>query len=140
VSLATALSARVGKVLPWSVIRESIDGALRARMLQKAVDCGPWPCDFPGAAAAKFNLPSTIPAPHVPPPSPPPTGNRVAEAELKPNELQDLADAIGEIRAAAVGTEIKLVVRIELPEDASQEIVNGVNRVLSGVKKGFGLK
>jgi hypothetical protein len=54
----------------------------------------------------KLRIPKEVP--------PPPPGGLVTEAELRPSEIQDLADEMGEIMSLVAGKEIKFVVRIEL--------------------------
>src|SRR6266852_4195402 len=55
--IANALSTKVGKMLPWITVREAIDGAFRARLLERTIDSGPWPCDYAGAKTVKVSLP-----------------------------------------------------------------------------------
>jgi hypothetical protein len=46
-SIATALSVKVGKTLPWKTVRHSISAALQARFLEVAEASQAWPCDPP---------------------------------------------------------------------------------------------
>jgi hypothetical protein len=59
----------------------------------------------------------TLPSPALPPKP----GVRVAEADLRPNEIQDLADVIGELTSAAVGSNLKFHLRIELDGDGQPQ-------------------
>jgi len=84
--------------LPWPVVREAINGALQTRYLETTLDSGPWRCKFIGAPMVKLQTPAG--KPEVQPPPPPPLlatqlGVRVGAAELKLNEIQDLADVVG---------------------------------------------
>lgn len=56
-------------------------------------------------------------------------------AELRANELQDLADAVARISAASAGHELKYVVRIDLGGDkpAPAAVVEAVNGILGSV-------
>ena len=47
-AVAEALSAKLGKPLPWATVRAAIDGACRGRLLERTEDSGPWPCDYAG--------------------------------------------------------------------------------------------
>jgi hypothetical protein len=69
------------------------------------------------------------------PVSPLKPGVLVAEAELRPNQIQDLADQVAEIVKAAAGLELKFNLRVELggPSQPSDEIVARVNELLRGV-------
>jgi len=63
----------------------------------------------------------------------------ICEAELRPNELQDLAEVIGDLKAAAVGLNLKLLMRIELGGDPppSKETIEKFNSILSKACKGL---
>lgn len=130
-ALATALSQRAGKVLPWPVIRDAIDGAIRARMLDRAADSAPWPTEWAGADRVKLCVPKEAPPP------PEPTGPRVyrAEAELSVSEIQNLGEEVGAIQAAAAGLNPKFVVRFEMtpqsdvPKDALRRVEEALKEV-----------
>jgi hypothetical protein len=135
-AMGEALSGKAGKILPWATVREAIDGACRARMLERTIDSGPWPCDYGGSHAVKLKVPTGPQPQPLPLPRPTPPGVLVAEAELRPNELQDLADQLGDITKAAVGHELKFVLRIELsgkarPPDATVIAINDKLREVS---------
>lgn len=49
VGVAAALSRKLGMPLPWATVREAIDGAIRARLVERTADSGPWPCELAGA-------------------------------------------------------------------------------------------
>ncbi len=141
-AVSAALSQKLARTLPWSVVKEAIDGAIRSRYLETTLDSAPWPCELSGAQTVRLCVATGKPEP--PPPQPPPLqpGVRIAEAELKPNEVQDLADVMGELRAAAVGLNLKLSVRIQLSGDPppSEAAVDKTNRILSAVSKGLLLR
>jgi hypothetical protein len=140
-AISAALSQKVGKTLPWVVVKEAIDGAIRSRYLETALDSGPWPCELSGAAIVKLRVPAGKPEP-PPPPPPVQPGVRVGEAELKPNEVQDLAEVVGDLKAASVGLSLKLSFRVELSGDPppSDATVTKVNSILSRVSKGLVLR
>ena len=134
-AVSTALSKKVGKTLPWATVRAVLDGALRARLLERTPDSGPWPCDYVGAEALTLQVPHEPEReyPHIP--TPPQPGMLVAEAELRLNELQDLADSIANIRQAAVGFDLKFRLRLELsgvsrPPD---DVVTKINLLLQDI-------
>ena len=147
VGVSVALSHKSGKTLPWATVREAIDGAIRARMLEKAEDSGPWPCDLSGAQVAKFKVPSgETPPPTAPPPTPPTppirAGVCVAEAELRPNEIQDLADVVGEVVGIAVGHDLKFTLRVELGGDTPppDDVIEKLNKTLGGISDDLRLR
>jgi hypothetical protein len=141
-ALSAALSQRAGKPLPWATLREVIDAALRLRWLERTPDSGPWPCDYAGAQAVRLRIPTERP------PVPPPLtmadkpGVLVAEAELKPAQIQDLADALGDLGKAAAGHDLKYRLRIELggTTPAPQTVVAEVGRLLLDVSTDLKLK
>src|SRR5262249_3342514 len=120
-ALADALSAKAGRPLPWPTVRAALTGAFQGRLLERAVGRGPWPCHRAGAAAGPVQVPgrkagggTATPDVVVPPEPPPRPGVRVARADLRPNQLQDLADQVGELTRLAVGFDLKLSLTIEL--------------------------
>jgi hypothetical protein len=95
-----------------------------------------------GAQNVKLRLPST-------PPSGPdkPFELRpdvlVAEAELRPNEIQDFAEQLAELRKAAGNLDLKLRLRLELDgrgKAPAQDIVAKLNDLLAKVSKVFSFK
>jgi len=135
-TLFDALSQKVGKPLPWPLVKTALNAAFRTRMLERTVDSGPWPCDAAGAASVRVRLPGTVPPP---PPPPPPPGVLRAEADLQTSQLQDLADQMGELKKLVVGYDLKLHLRIELggARTPPADLVARINAVLEEVAKGL---
>ena len=143
-AVSTALSKRVAQTLPWATVREALDGALRARLIERTLDSGSWPCDYAGAQTVKLQVPHEPEReyPQIPLPSQPAPGMLVAEAELRLNELQDLADSIANIRQAAVGFDLKFRLRLELsgasrPHD---DVVAKINMLLQDISEKLRLR
>jgi hypothetical protein len=140
-SIATSLSMKVGKTLPWKSIREVIGGALQARFLELGEGSQAWPCDFPSARFVLLRLPKSAP----PPPPPPPRGVLVAEADLEPSQIQDLGDIVPqllEIKAKA-NVPIRFRVRVEMGDGKalpSAGAVKEANAVLKSVRTDLELK
>jgi hypothetical protein len=67
------------------------------REVEPTLDSANWPCEYATAQKVKLRLPLEAPPPH-----PPKSDVLFAEADLKPNEIQDLADRLSDIRKAAV--------------------------------------
>jgi hypothetical protein len=109
----------------------------RTRLLERSVDSGPWPCDRAGAAAVLVHLSGKVPPPRPPPP--PATGVRVAQAELRRNQLQNLADQVGELTRTAVGYDLKFLLRVELGGKAQppSDLVERLNGLLTKVAEGL---
>jgi hypothetical protein len=134
-AISVALSKKMGKTLPWANVCEAIDGAFRARLLERTLDSGAWPCDYVGAQIVKLRLPSEQPPPPIPPSPLPMPGVLVAEAELRPHQIQDLADVIGNLVQAAVGHDLKFRLRVELGSGTPlpNEVVEKVDAILKGI-------
>jgi hypothetical protein len=136
-SVATSLSQRAGKTLPWKTVRDVISAGLQARFLEIAE--GTWPCDFPLSQFATFKVKVG-----APPPPPPPSDSSVlvAEDELEAVQIQDLGDIIPkllEIKAKA-NIPLRFHLRIELGDGKTKptdEILKAVNSLLNNVKEGF---
>jgi hypothetical protein len=64
-TIAVALSKKMGKTLPWMTVQKAIDGACRARFLERTPDSGSWPCDFTRAPSVKLRVPREEPLPRV---------------------------------------------------------------------------
>ncbi|MCG7852096.1 MAG: hypothetical protein MIO92_06205, partial [Methanosarcinaceae archaeon] len=130
-AIATALSKKAGKTLPWVTVKEAIDGGLKARFLELSEDSTPWPSEFTGAHTVTLRLPKEKPPP---PPPPPPPDILVAEAYLEPNQIQDLSDQIPDLTKTAAGQDLKYHVRIEFKGDENKdEIAKQINELLKEV-------
>jgi hypothetical protein len=127
--------------LPWPLVRDAIDGAIRARYLERTEDSGPWPCDVSGAHLVKLRHPAEKPP--TPPQPPLPLGARSGQADLRPNQLQDLADAIGKILSQAAGYDLKFTVRLQVGGGEGEvpvSVVDAINAVLRGIDPNFEIK
>lgn len=134
--ISVALSKRAGKTLPWTIVREAIDAAVSARLLETTLDSGSWPCDYAGARTVKLRVPAEQMAPPLPGrPSGPQPGVLVAEAELRPSEIQDLANNIGAITKAAAELDLKFHLRIELggSPPPAEDTVSKINQLFEDV-------
>lgn len=142
ISLSAALAQRVGKTLPWVTVREAIDGALRTRLLERTVDSGPWPCDLQAAAAVKLK-PASVVSPVVAetPRTPTRPGTRVAEAELKANQIQDLAEVMGDLLKAKGSYELTFRLRVEVSGKGvpNELAVSAINKVLKSISESLQL-
>jgi len=130
-AISTALSGKYGKPMPWRMVREALDGAFQAHYLERTIDSKLWPSDFGDAQWIKIRVPKDVP-PLVPPP---PDGEWVAEADLQPSQIQDLAEGMGDLLGAAAGHEMKFHLRVELDKNASQQVKQNVNAILEKIAR-----
>ena len=141
--LASALSDEYGEPLPWPIVRKAIDGAFRASYMDTSVDSREWPTDRSGADHIKIELPS-----EEEPPSgdgmtsreTPPAGGfgssvKRASGALEVDEIQNLADEVGELVSAAAGYGIQFNVTIEAGTDESlpDDVEARLNEILRRV-------
>ncbi|MGE5599338.1 MAG: DUF499 domain-containing protein [Bacteroidota bacterium] len=147
-SIATAISNKDGRTLPWKTVRDVISAALQARFIELDKTSHEWPCDFPGAQFVKLKMAaggkrggpggeSSGDARGV-------YGVLTASAELELAQIQDLSDIVPNLLAikAKANVPISIMVRIALgdgkvvpPDGVAQE----VNALLNGIKKEFNL-
>jgi len=135
-ALVTTLSQRSGYVVPWSRARTAIDGALSSRFIALAEGSAAWPSDFGSAGAARFRL---LEGTEHPTPPPPPTG-LVAEAQLEPEQIQDLAEKLPDLLHAAAGLELRLQLRVELGGTPQPTVLEKIGRVLREVSEKLRLR
>ncbi len=137
-AIATALSNARGVALPWTSVQDAIESAVRASWLEFSEDSAEWPTDLAGARHVVLQVPKTIPpTQRVIDPEGEGYSPRMLEAEasLQANGIQDLADQIPGITQAAVGSELKFNVRVELGGDTAPDpaVVEKINALLSEV-------
>ncbi len=144
-AIATALSQKTGKTLPWKTIRDVIHGAINARFCERLDGAGPpLPNDFAAAKSLRLKVAAGEAAGRggIRPDGGVATKKRVAVAALEPSEIQDLADAMSmllEIKAKS-NVPITFNVRIEVGDGQnrpSDEVVARINEFLSSVKPEF---
>ena len=107
-------------------------------------DSGPWPSELAGAQNVRLKMPSGGP----PKPKPKPVvrpGVFAAEAELEPNQIQDLGDLIPELLKlkAKANLNLKFHMRFEAGNEAQppdQAVIDEINKLLEGVQEGFQLR
>ncbi|MDQ3349157.1 MAG: hypothetical protein M3545_14460, partial [Acidobacteriota bacterium] len=134
-SIAVALSKKTGKALPWITVREALDAAFRARLLDRAAGGTDWPCDYSRASGVSIAMPAAGAAPA----SPPSASDTRASAEiaLKPNQLQDFVDVLPDILKATAGLEMSFRMTLEVKgkERPSDKTVATINKLLENVAK-----
>lgn len=142
-SVATALSMKAGKTLPWKTVRNVIAGALQARFLELEAGAQAWPCDFPSAQFVKFKVAAagagggtggTGGGGGTPPKT------LVAVADLEPSQVQDLGDIMPKLLEVKTKANVPILfqIRIEMGDGKtmpSAETAQKVNAILKGVNE-----
>ena len=147
-AIATVLSQKAGKTLPWKTVKDVIGASLNARFTQLADGLAAWPCDLPGAQTVKLKVAPAGPGGG--------TGGGgtggggktglpkvlVAQAELEPAEIQNLGDIMPQFLDVKAKSKqpISFHIRIEIGNGIdlpSAEIAKTINGLLAEVKDGF---
>ena len=119
------LSSQRGAPVPWPLLQQAVDGALRARIVELDANSTAWPCD--PSAAAKVILKGVAGGSSASGGggsggayTANDNGNAVTyHAYLQPNEIQDLSDCLTDILALQAKYGIKL--RFHLSVEATSE-------------------
>lgn len=144
-SIATALSQKIGQVLPWKTVSDVITSSLNARFAELDPLSEKWPCPFPSAQLIKLKVSSgfdvgrpgsgfDVGEPH--------SKAVIARAELPPSAIQDLGDIIPEILEIKNRADVPLAIKvqIELGDEntrADEETVQALNKLLSNIDESF---
>jgi hypothetical protein len=145
-SIATALSQKVGSSLPWKTVRDVINSALNARFLSRDPASADWPCEFPSAAAVKLTLNTGGKGPSEPAlPLPVRPNCLVADAELEGSEFVDLADAMPKLLEIKAKAQIPIKFRVQVEVGGGQtapasDVAERINAILRDLKDGFELR
>ena len=143
-AISAALSNKVGKHLPWPVVRQALESGLRTRWLELAEDDAPWPCEFAEARNVTFRTPGKDDRGDGggEDDAPKPKGALTAETTLRADGIQDLADQIPGLLEAAVGHALEFHVQVrfggETPPDP--DAVDRVNALLAEASEELKLK
>lgn len=148
-SIATALSQKLGRTLPWKTVSDVVSASINARFTQLDPKSGKWPCEYPSAQGIELKVSAV---------SDPDGGYQnlrsdlrgantnsnilVARSELKADQIQDLGDIIPkllDIKNKAI-IPMAFQVQIELGDGETQpddETIISINRILGDISDGF---
>lgn len=140
-SIATALSQKFGRTLPWKTVRDVITSAINARFVELAPTSGNWPCEYPAAQGIMIKEAQTGSGGGRELPRSKPN-KFIANAELEPSEIQDLGDIMGELLKVKTQYNIALTFRLLIELGDGQELPNeeakeAINKLLQNIKGGF---
>jgi len=148
-SIATALSVKEKKNLPWKTIESVIQNALNARFIELATDSQSWPCDYATAKFVKLAVSAT--APKKPEDlygtqDENPIGKiHLAEALFSAHQIQDLGDVVSKLTEIKTkyNTDVRFYVRIEIGDGEKTppiEALQKVNAILKDLKADMQVK
>lgn len=131
-SIAVACSKRLGKTLPWITVRDALDGAFRAHLIERTEASSPWPAEYPRAAEVKVRLATERARPEPPGPGLPPGTSASVEVILRPDQVQDLAEVVPDLIKASAGYELGFGLRVLLKgkDRPSAPVAEAVNKLL----------
>ncbi len=147
-AIATALSVKAGKTLPWKTVSDVISSALQARFVELLPESQQWPCGFASAQFVKFKVAvgGTGAAGGLP-------GGEgrgeskmlVASAELESAQVQELGDIIPKLLTikTKMNVPLRFQVRVELGDGKTSppaEAVKQANALLKNVKEDLQLR
>jgi hypothetical protein len=134
-ALSVALSAQHGRPVPWSIMRQAIDDAIKSRWLETAPGSGAWPCDVAGASAVMLKQPAAVTEPPPGPYTPRPQGIYYASAALDASAFQDLVEVLPDLLKIAAGIPLQFHLSVTLGDgqEVSPETVGSVNQLLEQV-------
>ena len=152
-AVVAALSAQRGVPLPWCVVRDALEAAVRGGFLAVVPGSGGWPCGADETTVVSFLVPDASAATGVgasggsrgPGGATPVAERAVVRLELDDAGLQDLADALPALTAAAgeASAEVRFSVEafiegLEDAPDARSELLTRVKDLLAGLRPGAG--
>ena len=116
--LAAALAEREGAPIPWSVMQQTIEGAIAARWLETTSESKAWPCNPADAATVVLAAPTKADRPGLTPL--PPTqrqGTYRTVAIIEPMAVQELAEVLDDIITAAAGMRLTFELAVEVNDE-----------------------
>ncbi|MFW6456710.1 MAG: DUF499 domain-containing protein [Planctomycetota bacterium] len=136
--ITSAVSEKTEKPLPWGTVMKALRNAVRARELELTDDSASLPCEFEEAGSIKVKK-ATEGGGGTPPP--PARGTKTARAELRPFQIQDLADVVGELKELTVGHGLNVEVQIDVEDadDLSEEKLEKLNKILGSISENLKL-
>ena len=143
-SIASYLSNQAEASLPWKIVRDVIDSAIRARFIQLDEGSAPWPCDYPGSKDIKlvFNEKSGGGTGGGGTGGGGGAGQRTASAPLEPNQIQDLGDLIPALLEIKAQSNIDLNFHVDCHlkgqnGEIASEIIEKFNKLLTDIQEDF---
>ncbi|NUQ79326.1 MAG: hypothetical protein HUU21_37930 [Polyangiaceae bacterium] len=131
--ILAALAKKMGKPIPWGLVRSALEEAFQAGLLERTPDSGAFPCDSAGAAALKVRKPGRVTAM---------TGARAVEVALTGEVLKRLADRFEALSEAAGENDFRLILRAELglERKVPDETVEALGAILSEIAEALRLR
>ncbi len=133
-AVASALSHKAGKVLPWKTIRDVVGGSLQARFVELVDSTTKWPCELHAAGTVRLKLTAggvgTSSASGAAGAAPA-TKVLSASAYLEPSQIQDFADLVSRLLEIKAKSKVPIQFRLQVdlgdgktvpPKDVAAEV------------------
>jgi hypothetical protein len=138
-SISIALSSQLGQHLPWKIVNNAINGALRAGFVELTSGSQPLPCEF---SSAQYVILKTVSGVVAPVPVSGVGKILTAESELDMAQVQELGDIVAKLSEIKTrhNVPIRYFVRIEVGDvetPPSSDVIQKCNALLKKVKDGF---
>jgi hypothetical protein len=139
-SIAAALSMKVGRTLPWLTVRDAITSSLQARFIELAEGSRDWPCDFPSAQFARFKVTGVGAGKGIQERQE--SYVAVANAELNSDQVVDLADIVPKLMQikAKANVPMRFTVSIKVGDEKAAPtatVKKEIDALLEQIKEGF---
>ncbi len=133
-SIGVGCSKRAGRTLPWITVRDALDAAFRAHLIERTETSASWPSDYSRAGEVKIRLVTgrVRPEPRAPGLMLPPGTSASSEAILRSDQMQDLLELLPDLIRASAGYDVGFTLRVLLKgkDRPSRAIVEAVNKLL----------
>jgi hypothetical protein len=145
-AVATGLSQKAGKVLPWKTVRDVITDSLQARFTELVEGSGIWPCEFHAAQSIRLKVATSggtwTGGTGFDTGTGGPNKKLVGVAPFEPAEMQNLGDVVPKLLELKAKSKvpIQFQVRIELGDGTDlppASLAEQLNKILATVKEGF---
>ncbi len=142
-----SLSQQKARLLPWKLVQQTIDSAIRARYLIIEANGVNWPCDLAKANVVRlrFNDATTSPKTSRELGIENDVNVLVARADLDSNQLQDLSDSLSDLLRIKAKANVPLDFNVEIRfgdrgKRPEQAVIEEVNAILTKVSERFKLE
>jgi hypothetical protein len=144
-AVATGLSQKAGKVLPWKTVRDVITGSLQARFTELVDGSVKWPCEYHAAQTVALKVATSgggTGGGGFDTGAGGPKKKLVGIAPFEPAEIQDLGDVVPKLLELKAKSKvpIQFLVRVELGDGTAlppPSLVEQLNKILASVKDEF---
>ena len=141
-AISIALSNRRSQPLPWSIVRQAITEARNAGLITLDTADVSWPCALSEAGSVRIGVPQTTGPVPTPPAQPVVRDKRTrSDRVVRPAELQNMADVIGDLMNLLHDRKPVIRVTLEFDADAVHDLTSEsrLNDLLNSISAGWAI-